>query len=132
MTPVHFIPCTSIQNFLPAFDVVISSARGVMEALAMGIPAICGGFEYAGQIRRDNIRELLKTNITGVGMGVDPKNVQEDVRTAVATKDSSECRKLAEDFCSVDRFIAHLIDELGAVDAELARKQTRQTVSQVS
>jgi hypothetical protein len=131
MTPVHFIPCTSIQNFLPTFDVVISSARGVMEALAMGIPAICGGFEYAGPVHRDNIRDLLKRNITGVGMGVDPKNVQEDVRTA-ATTDSSECRELAEDFCSVDRFVARLMEELEAVRDELARKQTRQTVSQVS
>ncbi|HET9662008.1 MAG TPA: hypothetical protein VFP05_16910 [Thermomicrobiales bacterium] len=111
ITPIHFVPCTSIQNLLPNFDVVISSARGVMEALAMGLPALCGGYEYAGPVVRETIQDHLTVNITGFGMGVDMDCVWEDVRTAISF-DPSACRSLAEDFCSVDRFIDRLLEEL--------------------
>jgi len=117
ITPINFIPCTSIQRFLPNFDVVISSARGVMEALAMGLPALCGGFEYAGPVLRDNIREHLTVNITGFGMGVDIADVCSDVNSA-ALLDWSACRALAEDFCSVQGFIDGLIQTLSVVNAE--------------
>jgi hypothetical protein len=114
ITPIHFVPCTSMQNFLPNFDVVISSARGVMEALAMGIPAICGGNEYAGPVVRATIRDHLTVNITGFGMGVDVDRLWDDVQTSISL-DGASCRSLAEDFCSVDRFIDRLFEELLAV-----------------
>jgi hypothetical protein len=109
ITQVHFIPCTSIQNFLTNFDVVISSARGVMEALAMGIPALCGGFEYAGPVLRENIAEQLTVNITGYGMGIDPAAVRHDVTRSAGT-DPGEWRRLAEDYCSVRRFADRLLE----------------------
>jgi glycosyltransferase involved in cell wall biosynthesis len=127
ITPVHFIPCISIQNFLPNFDVVISSARGVMEALAMGLPALCGGFEYAGPVLRDNIRDHLKINITGFGMGVDPRRVCDDLKDA-ATMDSSSCRKLAEDYCSVQGFIDRLLETLSEIRADEAPAMQTATV----
>ncbi len=117
ITPVHFIPCTSIQNFLPNFDVVISSARGVMEALAMGLPALCAGDEYAGPVLRDNIGELLTTNLTGVGMGKDPGGVCDDLREAAAL-DWTYCRDLAEAFCSAQSFADGLVQTLALVIAE--------------
>jgi hypothetical protein len=108
ITLAHFMPCTSIQNFLPTFDVVISSARGIMESLATDLPAICGGYEYAGPVLRDNIQNHLTVNITGYGMGIDPARVKDDVKRA-STSSRAECRQLAEDFCSVQAFIDGLL-----------------------
>jgi hypothetical protein len=119
---VHFIPCTSIQNFLPNFDVVISSARGVMEGLAMGLPALCGGFEYGGPVLRSNIEAHLRVNITGARMGVDPGRVVQDVRDA-GRMDRSECRALAEDYCSVQRFIDRLFEELALVGRQVSQQE---------
>jgi hypothetical protein len=115
VTPVHFIPCTSIQNFQPNFDVVISSARGVMEALAMGLPAICGGFEYAGPVLESNIRDHLTVNITGFEMGVDAGQVPDDIASS-ALLDWSSCRALAEEYCSVQAFIDGLLRTLSTVE----------------
>jgi hypothetical protein len=82
-----------------------------MEALAMGLPALCVGFEYAGPVLRDNIGEHLNVNITGFGMGIDPRSVCDDVQTA-ATIEPSACRSLAEDYCSVQTFIDGMFETL--------------------
>jgi hypothetical protein len=47
-------------------------------------------------------------------MGVDVDRLWDDVQTSISL-DGASCRSLAEDFCSVDRFIDRLFEELLAV-----------------
>ena len=108
MTLINHIPCHSIHHFMPEFDVVVSSGRGAMEALASGVPALCAGFEYAGLVTRENIRRLLETNLTGYGFGIDLSAISEDVRRTRLVSPLA-CRHLAEEHCSVDRFLDQLL-----------------------
>jgi glycosyltransferase involved in cell wall biosynthesis len=107
LTLINHIPCHSLHRFLDSFDVVVSSGRGVMEALASGLPAICAGFGYGGLVLPNNILYLLKRNLTGFGMGRDVSGIMKDVRAAM-TLDWRTCRRMAENYCSVDRFIDQL------------------------
>jgi glycosyltransferase involved in cell wall biosynthesis len=116
ITPVHFVPCTSIHHVLSNFDLVISSARGVMEALAMGIPALCGGYEYAGPVVQENIGRHLTVNITGFGMGTGPERVWEDTQKSVEIS-TEACRSLAETYCSVDLFIDRILQGAATLSA---------------
>jgi glycosyltransferase involved in cell wall biosynthesis len=50
LTLINHIPCHSIHNFLLHFDIVASAGRGILEALACGIPALCAGYEYGGPV----------------------------------------------------------------------------------
>jgi glycosyltransferase involved in cell wall biosynthesis len=95
ITLVNFIPCHSIHNFLHQFDVVVSSGRGVMEALASGIPAICAGLGYGGPVLPENVERLLKANLTGYQAGDVPADLSADVAAALSL-DPAACRAMAE------------------------------------
>ena len=43
VTLINHIPCHSIHRFLTDFDVIVSSGRGAMEALARGFPRFVRG-----------------------------------------------------------------------------------------
>ena len=79
VTLINHIPCHSIHRFLTDFDVIVSSGRGAMEALASGIPTLCAGFQYAGLITPENIQTLLETNLTGYGFGIPVSAIADDV-----------------------------------------------------
>jgi glycosyltransferase involved in cell wall biosynthesis len=108
LTLINHIPCHSIHNFLGNFDAVVSSGRGAMEALASGLPTLCAGFDYAGPITPDNIAHLLRTNLTGYGAPSDIANAASDMRIALDV-DRGIYRRMAEDYCSVDRFLDQLV-----------------------
>jgi len=107
LTLINHIPCHSIHNFLPHFDVVISSGRGVMEALASGLPALCAGFDYGGPVLPTNIRRHLEVNITGFGMGADVAAIRDDIKTVLSLEQRT-CRLMAEEHCSVETFLDKL------------------------
>lgn len=108
ITLINYVPCHSIHNFLHSFDVVVSAGRGVMEALASGVPALCAGFEYGGPVVPENILAHLTVNITGHRMGTDINFLAQDIRLASALSGET-CRTMAEEHCSIDRFVAQLI-----------------------
>ncbi|HEX2190535.1 MAG TPA: hypothetical protein VHG51_16625, partial [Longimicrobiaceae bacterium] len=108
ITLINHIPCHSIHNFIPGFDVVVSSGRGVMEALACGVPALCAGFGYAGPVHADNVGALLEANLTGAGMGADTSRLVHDVQRAMDV-DPQVCREVAERHFCVDRFVSALL-----------------------
>jgi hypothetical protein len=71
LTLINHIPCHSIHNFLLHFDIVASAGRGILEALACGIPALCAGYEYGGPVLPSNIRRHMEVNITGYCMAAE-------------------------------------------------------------
>jgi glycosyltransferase involved in cell wall biosynthesis len=114
VTLINHIPCHSIHRFLTDFDVIVSSGRGAMEALASGIPTLCAGFEYAGLITPDNIQTLLATNLTGYGFGIPVSAIADDVERAMLVR-STVCRRLAEEHLAVDRYLDQLLDLFGTL-----------------
>jgi glycosyltransferase involved in cell wall biosynthesis len=108
VTLINHIPCHSIHRFLTDFDVIVSSGRGAMEALASGIPTLCAGFEYAGLITPENIQTLLETNLTGYGFGIPVSAIAEDVARAMLVS-PTVCRRLAEEHLAVDRYLDQLL-----------------------
>jgi glycosyltransferase involved in cell wall biosynthesis len=108
VTLINHIPCHSIHRFLTDFDVIVSSGRGAMEALASGIPTLCAGFEYAGLITPENIQTLLETNLTGYGFGIPVSAIADDVARAMLVR-PAVCRRLAEEHLAVDRYLDQLL-----------------------
>jgi glycosyltransferase involved in cell wall biosynthesis len=112
VTLINHIPCHSIHRFLTDFDVIVSSGRGAMEALASGIPTLCAGFDYAGLITSDNIQTLLETNLTGYGFGIPVAAITDDVARAMLVS-PTVCRRLAEEHLAVDRYLDQVLDLFG-------------------
>nr|WP_202447767.1 hypothetical protein [Streptomyces sp. SID5468] len=106
---INHVPCQSIPNLLGEMDVVISLGRGAMEAMATGIPTLCAGHRYAGPITADNIGDLMRYNLTGVGSDRDPSLVMTDIREALAG-DRHVVRALAEERLSADAFMETVSD----------------------
>jgi glycosyltransferase involved in cell wall biosynthesis len=109
LTLINHIPCHSIHRFLLNYHVIISSGRGAMEGLASGVPVLCAGLGYGGPVLPENIRHLLKRNLTGYGLGCETTAILSDLSVAMSL-DWRTCRRMAEDYCSADRFIDQLIE----------------------
>lgn len=121
VTLINHIPCHSIHRFLTDFDVIVSSGRGAMEALASGIPTLCAGFQYAGLITPENIQTLLETNLTGYGFGIPVSAIADDVARAMRVG-PTVCRRLAEEHLAVDRYLDQLLDLFGNSECSTSRR----------
>lgn len=108
LTLINHIPCHSIQNFLHHFDIVASAGRGVLEALASGLPALCAGYEYGGPVLPDNIRRHMEVNMTGYRMAADLAGMCHDIDMAMSLEPET-CRLMASEHGSVETFL----DKLG-------------------
>lgn len=108
ITLINHIPCHSIHHFLHHFSVVVSAGRGVMEALACGLPALCAGFDYGGVVLPENIRRHLRVGLTGYRMGVPLEQLGGDVQMALSLPPQT-CRAMAEEHCSVETFIERVL-----------------------
>lgn len=113
ITIINHIPCISIQRFLPEFDLVISSARGVMEACASGIPALCAGYGYAGVVNDDCIPRLMKRNLTGFGETAPVHNIHHDIRHALQ-QPRSYWRHLGTKYFNMNDFVLKILREVPA------------------
>jgi hypothetical protein len=111
LTVINHIPCISIQRFLPEFDVVISSARGVMEACASGIPVLCAGFGYAGVVNEECIPALMKRNLTGFGETTPVENIHRDIRHALR-QPRNYWRNLSTKYFNMEDFVLRLLYEV--------------------
>jgi hypothetical protein len=121
VTLINHIPCHSIHRFLTDFDVIVSSGRGAMEALASGIPTLCAGYQYAGLITPENIQTLLETNLTGYGFGIPVSAIADDVDRALRVS-PSVCRRLAEEHLAVDRYLDQLLEVFGNVECAAGQR----------
>lgn len=108
LTLINHIPCHSIHNFLCHFDIVASAGRGVLEALACGLPALCAGYEYGGLILPNNIQRHMETNLTGYRMAADLAGMRRDIEVAMSLEPEI-CRLMASEHGSVETFL----DKLG-------------------
>jgi len=108
LTLINHIPCHSIHNFLHHFDIVASAGRGVLEALACGLPALCAGYEYGGPLLPNNIQRHMETNITGYRMAADLAGMRQDIDMAMSLERDT-CRLMASEHGSVETFL----DKLG-------------------
>ncbi|QDU63979.1 hypothetical protein Pan216_48600 [Planctomycetes bacterium Pan216] len=108
LTLINHIPCHSIHRFLPQFDLVVSSARGVMEAFACGLPALCVGLDYGGAVTPDRLDELLERNLTGHASGRNLDQLDEDLTAALAVA-GSDCRRIAEERFDATRVVEQLV-----------------------
>lgn len=104
LTLINHIPCHSIHNFLHHFDIVASAGRGVLEALACGLPALCAGYEYGGPVLPNNIRRHMEVNITGYRMAADLVGMRQDIDVAMSLERET-CRLMAEKYGSVETFL---------------------------
>jgi glycosyltransferase involved in cell wall biosynthesis len=104
LTLINHIPCHSMHNFLHHFDIVASAGRGVLEALACGIPVLCAGYEYGGPVLPDNIRRHWEVNITGYRMAAELAGLPEDIDMAMSLSRET-CRLMASEHGSVDTFL---------------------------
>lgn len=111
---VNHSPCHSMHNFIARFDVVISSGRGVMEALASDIPAICAGFGYAGLVEPHNIESLLRYNLTGFRINGGFERVGEDIARAMSLP-SGVCREMAVTHLDGEVTVSAIIDAARSV-----------------
>jgi len=116
VTTINFIPCHSIHNFLAQFDLVCSSGRGVMEALACGKAAIAVGRSYCGAVLPGNVQALMRLNFTGrpdepTGVAVSVPRLEEDLNAALLVTPEAR-RKIAEEYFDVDRFLRELLRSL--------------------
>ena len=113
LTLINHIPCHSIHNFLHHFDIVASAGRGVLEALACGLPALCAGYEYGGPILPNNIRRHMEVNMTGYRMPADLAGMRQDIEIAMSLERET-CRLMASEHGSVETFLNKLgIGETG-------------------
>lgn len=110
LTVINHIPCHSIQTFLPGFDIVISSARGVMEACASGVPALCAGLGYAGIVCEENIPQLLIRNLTGYEEEACIPDIHHDISRALSV-DEGYWRMLSQKYFDMDNFVKRMIRE---------------------
>jgi glycosyltransferase involved in cell wall biosynthesis len=108
LTLINYIPCHSMHNFLHHFEIVASAGRGVLEALACGLPALCAGYEYGGPVLPNNIRRHMEVNITGYRMASDVAGMREDIDIAMSLERET-CRLMASEHGSVETFL----DKLG-------------------
>ena len=104
LTLINYIPCHSIHHFLHHFDIVASAGRGVLEALACGVPALCAGYEYGGPVFPNNIRRHMEVNFTGYRMAADLARMPQDIDMAMSL-DQETCRLMASEHGSVDTFL---------------------------
>jgi len=104
LTLVNYIPCHSIHNFLHHFDIVASAGRGVLEALACGLLALCAGYEYGGLVLPNNIGRHMEVNITGYRMAADLAGMRQDIDVAMSLSRET-CRLMASEHGSVDTFL---------------------------
>jgi glycosyltransferase involved in cell wall biosynthesis len=105
---INHIPAHSIHNFLPQFQLVLSTGRGAMEALACGIPVILAGQGYGGVLTSQNIGLRLEFNLTGVEVQRSVAHVHEDAESALKLS-KGNCRGIAENRLSMDRFVNELL-----------------------
>ena len=110
---VNHSPCHSMHNFIARFDVVISSGRGVMEALASDIPAICAGFGYAGLVEPHNIESLLRYNLTGFRVKGGFERVGDIARAMSLTP--GVCREMAVTYLDGEVAVSAMIDAVRSV-----------------
>jgi glycosyltransferase involved in cell wall biosynthesis len=116
LTLINYIPSHSIHNFLHHFDIVASAGRGILEALACGLPALCAGYEYGGPVLPNNIRQHMEVNITGYRMAADLAGMPKDIDIAMSL-DRKTCRLMASEHGSVDRFL----DRIGIGGQDLGK-----------
>jgi hypothetical protein len=107
LTLINHIPCHSIHNFLHHFDIVVSAGRGVMEALASGLPALAAGFAYGGPVLPENIEQHLEVNLTGFSMARPLASLTDDLHR-VSALGPQTCRCIAEEYCSIETFLDRL------------------------
>lgn len=69
-TFVSYVPYISMPRFVQNYDLVISSGRGVLEALSMGIPAIVAGYGYGGLVCSESMASLSDYNFAASPGGV--------------------------------------------------------------
>jgi glycosyltransferase involved in cell wall biosynthesis len=105
---VNFAPCHSIHNFISRFDVVVSSGRGVMEALACGIPVLCAGFGYAGLVTPSNVAGLVRYNLTGWLLEGGFERLPADLERAVGYP-PSVCRSIAEEYFCGEKMVSQWV-----------------------
>lgn len=71
-------------HFLRQYDLVVTMGRGILEALASGVPAAIAGPEgYKGLVREENFARFAPSNFTGrgtVGLG----NLARDLKTLLS------------------------------------------------
>lgn len=111
---VNHSPCHSMHNFIARFNVVISSGRGVMEALASDIPAICAGFGYAGLVESHNIESLLRYNLTGFRVRGGSERVGADITRAMSLL-PGVCREMAVTHLDGEVTVSAIIDAARSV-----------------
>ena len=80
ITPVSYIPCYSIHNFIRKFDVIISNGRGVMEGMLSGKPTIAAGIRYCGLIDKNNVEFFLESNFTGSNINYNCIKINDDMK----------------------------------------------------
>ena len=107
LTLINYVPCHSMHNFLHHFDIVASAGRGVFEALACGLPALCAGYEYGGPVLPNNILRHMEVNITGYRMAADLAGMPDDIDMAMSLNRET-CRLMASEHGSVDTFLDRL------------------------
>lgn len=105
---IHHIPCHSIHGFLPEFDLVVSSGRGAMEALACDIPVLCAGFGYAGLITPSNIKANQWVNMTGFGLDADLSGIKDHIAAAMEMPEG-ECRRIAENCFAMEQSVKRVM-----------------------
>lgn len=110
VTLINFIPCHSIHRIFKDYDLVVSSGRGVMEALASGKPAICAGRSYGGPVLKLNIDMLHRFNFTkSEGAQYAIHNLAVHIDSALSLSPST-CRRLAEQLFDVDNFVLKVFE----------------------
>ena len=109
-TFVNFVPSHSMHRFVPKFDVIVSSGRGVMEALACGKGAVGVGRAYLGDVTQDNILALREVNFSGLpGADIgDAETVVDDVHAAAA-QSPTLLRGLAEKYFDAELFVRTMV-----------------------
>jgi glycosyltransferase involved in cell wall biosynthesis len=105
VTLINFIPCHCIHRILGNYDLVVSSGRGVMEAMACGKPVICAGRSYGGPVLEENIERLRRVNFTkSDGSNSDIGNLRAHIEAALSLRPET-CRRLAERLFDVESFV---------------------------
>jgi hypothetical protein len=112
LTLINYIPCHSIHRFVPGYDVVVSSGRGVMEAMACAVPAIAVGRSFLGAVTPENVLELRGVNFSGyAGSNRPTDRIGETVRSC-AGYGRDDLRRCAEKYFGVRGFVERLLKEI--------------------
>lgn len=92
----HYImrPCLDVDNLIPSHKAVITSGRGILEALACGVPAFClnharGEFFGDGWVTQEKLLDMQRVNYSGRSGkafgGADEEKVVETLAVEIMT-----------------------------------------------